>query len=225
MWATEKLAIQIIHDAHRVSRAMRPAVHVTSPETHCWRRRTGTTFGISRTGFWPLQPLCCPFVVPAWSCRSPVRPARSTSVSPCPEEGAFLLLVEPTKESAEARIGLDLFDGIEGVAQLIVGPCLVDEVLARVAGGHDFPPALAPGDDMVSARRHGPSAKHASLVHATVLVKLAEDSGPGSKRHHFSVCGLGSVDHAHRFPPEQERRRATNGQSRKHRGSFDPDKS
>ena len=59
----------------------------------------------------------------------PIRLAGSVSVPPSPEERSFLLLVKPAKELPKPRIGPDLFDRVELVAQFIVRPRFVDEVL------------------------------------------------------------------------------------------------
>ena len=58
-----------------------------------------------------------------------MRLARAVSVPPSPEERSFLLLVKPAKEPPKPRIGPDLFDCVELVAQFIMRPRFVDEVL------------------------------------------------------------------------------------------------
>ncbi len=63
-----------------------------------------------------------------------VRLIGSVSVTPGSEECSLLLLVEPAKELLEARIGLNLFDRVELVAQFVMRPRLVDEILAGMAG-------------------------------------------------------------------------------------------
>jgi hypothetical protein len=51
------------------------------------------------------------------------------SVAPRPEECSLLLLVKPAKELPKPRIGPDLLDRVKRVAQFIVRPRFVDEVL------------------------------------------------------------------------------------------------
>ena len=61
--------------------------------------------------------------------KSAVGLAGSVSVPPGPEERSFLLLVKPAKELPKPRIGPDLLDRAKRVAQFIVRPRFVDEVL------------------------------------------------------------------------------------------------
>jgi len=91
--------------------------------------------------------------------------AGSISVPPSPEEGSFLLLVKPTKELLEARIGFDLLNRVELVAQFIVRPRLVDEILARMAGRRDVPSSFAARHNMVPSRGHSPATECANFVH------------------------------------------------------------
>jgi hypothetical protein len=91
--------------------------------------------------------------------------AGSVSVSPSPEERFFLLLVKPAQELLEANICLNLLNRIERVAQFIVRPCFVDEILAGMAGRGNVPSAFAARHDMVSARRHLAVTKCASVIH------------------------------------------------------------
>ncbi len=58
-----------------------------------------------------------------------VRLIGPASVTPGSEECFLLLLVEPAKELLESRIVLNLFDRVEFVAQFVMRPRLVDEVL------------------------------------------------------------------------------------------------
>jgi hypothetical protein len=62
------------------------------------------------------------------------------------------LLAQPGKKSLELRIAQDLFDRVEGIAQFVMRPGLVNEILARLAGGCCFAPAFATRDHMVSPR-------------------------------------------------------------------------
>jgi hypothetical protein len=100
-----------------------------------------------------------------YSVRPRVRPARSIPVAMGPEESSFLLLVEPTEELLEARIGLNPFNRIELVAQFVVRPGLVDEVFAGMAGRGDVSSAFATRHNVVPSRRHLPVTKCADSVH------------------------------------------------------------
>jgi hypothetical protein len=73
--------------------------------------------------------------------------------------------VEPTEEFLESRIRQDFFNGVEVVAQFIVRPGLVDEILAAVACGRNLASALATRHDVMSACGNVPFAKDASFVH------------------------------------------------------------
>ena len=63
-----------------------------------------------------------------------------------------LLLAQPGKEPLKPRIGEDFFHCVDLVAKLIVGPGLVDEVFAGLAGGHRFLSSFAPRNDVVLPR-------------------------------------------------------------------------
>ena len=76
------------------------------------------------------------------------------SVTPGSEECSFLLLVEPAKELLEPRIVLNLFDRVEFVAQFVMRPRFMDEILARMAGGSDVASAFAARHNMVRSRKH-----------------------------------------------------------------------
>ena len=52
-----------------------------------------------------------------------------------------------------ARVGLDFFDGVKIVAELVMGPGFVDEIFAGAAGGRGVAAAFATRDDVVLARR------------------------------------------------------------------------
>ena len=67
------------------------------------------------------------------------------------EGGVGVLLLEPAQEFLVARVGLDFFDGVEVVAELVVGPGFVDEIFAGAAGGRGFASAFATGHDVVFA--------------------------------------------------------------------------
>ena len=67
-------------------------------------------------------------------------------------EGCFpVLFLEPAQEFLVARVGLDFFDGVEVVAELVVGPGFVDEIFAGAAGRRGFASAFATRDDVVFA--------------------------------------------------------------------------
>ena len=62
-----------------------------------------------------------------------------------------MLFLEPAQEFLVARVGLDFFDGVEIVAELIVGPGFVDEIFAGTAGRRGFASAFATRDYVVFA--------------------------------------------------------------------------
>src|SRR5215831_7317374 len=73
-----------------------------------------------------------------------VRLAGSGSVASGPKERSFLLFVKPTKKSLETRIRLDLLDRVERVAQFVMAPRFVEEILAGMTSGHNFSSSFAP---------------------------------------------------------------------------------
>ena len=99
----------------------------------------------------------------------------SEPVSPGPEEGGFLLLVKPAEEFLESRIGLDFLDRVERVPEFVVGPRLVDEILAGVAGWRRVPSALAARDHVVPSRGHPSLTKCASFGHTTDPILLQKN--------------------------------------------------
>ena len=74
-----------------------------------------------------------------------------------------LLLAQPSKEPLKPRIREDLFHRVDLVAELVVGPGLVDEVFTGLAGGHRFLSSLAPRNDMVLPRLDCPEAEGAFI--------------------------------------------------------------
>ena len=94
-----------------------------------------------------------------------IRLTSPVPVATSPENGSFLLLVKPAKELLEARVGLDLLDRIERVAQFIMRPGLMDEVLAGMAGWGDVPSAFAARHNVVPSGGHLPVTKCANFVH------------------------------------------------------------
>jgi hypothetical protein len=104
-------------------------------------------------------------MVPNQDLGLPVRLPRSVPVATSPEESSFLLFVQPTEEFLEARIGLNLFNRIELVAQFVVRPGLVDEVFAGMAGRSDVSSAFAARHNVVPSGGHLPVTKCANFVH------------------------------------------------------------
>ena len=86
--------------------------------------------------------------------KSPVRLAGSVPVAPGPEECSLLLPVKPTKELLEARIVLNLLDRVELVAQFVMRPRFMDEILARMAGRGDVASAFAARHNVMPSRGH-----------------------------------------------------------------------
>ena len=109
-----------------------------------------------------------------------VRLTGSASVAPGPEDGPFLLLVQPAQELLEARISLNLLDRVELVAQLVMRPGLVDEILAGMAGRSDVPPAFAARHNVVPSRGHLSVAECASFVHPVGAIFL--------QKHNYWHC-------------------------------------
>ena len=68
-----------------------------------------------------------------------------------PEVGGGLLFLEPLQKVLVAWVGLDFFDGVKIVAELVVGPGVMDEIFAGTAGGLGFASAFAAGDDVMRA--------------------------------------------------------------------------
>ncbi|HEY5912798.1 MAG TPA: hypothetical protein VJA21_19555 [Verrucomicrobiae bacterium] len=102
------------------------------------------------------------------------RLAGPASVTPGSEEGSLLLLVKPAKELLETRISLNLFDGVELVAQFVMRPRFVDEILAGMASRSDVSSAFAARHNMVPSGGHLPVTECACFVHTagpTVLLK------------------------------------------------------
>jgi hypothetical protein len=62
-----------------------------------------------------------------------------------------MLLVQPAEELLKPRIGQNGLDGVKRVAQFVVGPGFVDEILAGVTGRNDFGSAFAAWDHVVPA--------------------------------------------------------------------------
>jgi hypothetical protein len=106
---------------------------------------------------------------------SPIRKTVSVSVTPGSEERSFLLPVKPAKKPLETRIGLNLLDRIELVAQFVVRPGLVDEVFAGMAGWSDVPSAFAARHNVVPSRGHLPVTKCASFVHTVSPIFLQQN--------------------------------------------------
>jgi hypothetical protein len=74
----------------------------------------------------------------------------------------------------EARIGLNLFDRVVLVAQFIVRPRFVDEILAGMAGWSDVSTAFAARHNVVPSRGHLPVTKFANFVHTVSSIFLQE---------------------------------------------------
>jgi hypothetical protein len=87
----------------------------------------------------------------------------------------LLLPVKPTKEFLEAGIALNLLDRVELVAQFVMRPGFVDEILTGMAGRSDVSSAFAARDNVVPSGRHLPVTKCASFVHAVGPTFLTQD--------------------------------------------------
>ena len=105
---------------------------------------------------------------------SAVRLTSSVTVSPGPEEGAFLLFVKPAEEYLKSRIGLDSLDVVERIPQFVVGPRLVDEILTGMAGRSDVSSAFATRHNVVPSRGHLSITKSANFVHTVGPIFLEQ---------------------------------------------------
>jgi hypothetical protein len=99
----------------------------------------------------------------------------SASVTPGSEECPLLLLVKPAKKLLESRIVLNLLDRVEFVAQFVMRPRFVDEILAGIAGRGDVASAFAARHNMVPSRGHLSVTECASFVHTVGPKFLLED--------------------------------------------------
>ena len=104
--------------------------------------------------------------------KSAVGLAGPLPIASSPEERPFLLLVKPAQELLEPGIGLDLLDRVKRVAQFVMRPGLVDEILAGMAGRSDVPPAFAARHYVVPACRHLSLTKCANFGHKTGQIFL-----------------------------------------------------
>jgi hypothetical protein len=104
----------------------------------------------------------------------------SVSVAPRPEDPSLPLLVEPAKELLETRIVLDFLDRVEFVAQFVMRPRFVDEILAGMAGRSDVSSAFAARNNVVPSRGHLPLTEYASFVHTV---------GPKFLLKNIHTCG------------------------------------
>ena len=94
---------------------------------------------------------------------------RASSIAPGFKNCFRLLFVKPAEKFLKPVIRADFLHGVEVVAQFVMRPGLVDEVLATVARGRDLAPALAARHDMMPARGNVPLAKDTDFVHVTDL--------------------------------------------------------
>jgi hypothetical protein len=84
----------------------------------------------------------------------------------CVELGkTFLSAACKARKLLEPKIGLDLLDRVERVAQFVMRPRLVDEILAGMASRNDVTPTFAARHYVVPASRHLPITKSAKFVH------------------------------------------------------------
>ena len=88
------------------------------------------------------------------------------------EDRSRFLLVQPAQKFLETFIRANFFHRIEIIAQLIVRPGFVDEILAALAGRRDLASALATRHDMMPARGHLPQTKDARVIHGPGLFQV-----------------------------------------------------
>jgi hypothetical protein len=80
---------------------------------------------------------------------SPVGLTGPVAIASSPEERSRLLPVEPAKNFLESRIGLDLLDFVEHVAQFVMCPRFVNKTLTRMTRRSDVAPAFAARHNVV----------------------------------------------------------------------------
>ena len=95
------------------------------------------------------------------------RPPSSTTLAS--ENRGFLLLIQPLEKFLETGVGQNGFHRVERVAKFVVTPGLVNEILARVARRHNFGPAFAARNHMMSTRRYFSFIEQARLGHKSSL--------------------------------------------------------
>jgi len=100
---------------------------------------------------------------------APERKLAVTAANSCPtalraEHRGFVLLAEPLQELLKTSIRQDYFHSIECVTQFVMTPGLVDEILARVAGGYDFSASLAARNHVMAACGHLQFAENAYRI-------------------------------------------------------------
>ena len=71
--------------------------------------------------------------------------------------------MEPLEEFPNTAVGQYAFNGVESVAQFVVAPGFVDEILAGMACGNHLGAPFAPRDDMMSTRGDLTLAENAPL--------------------------------------------------------------
>jgi len=77
------------------------------------------------------------------------------------ENRGAVLLVQPLQEFLESAVSEDDFNRIERVAKFIMAPGFVDEILAGMAGWHDFRSALAAWHNVMTACGYGSLTEYA----------------------------------------------------------------
>ena len=126
-----------------------------------------------------------------------VRLTGSVSVASSPEERSFLLVVKPSKELLEARLGFNLLDRIKVVSKLVMTPSLVDKILAGMARWDDLGSALAARHHVMSPRRDLTFTERARFGHRIFIGSIAnhtniENGGrSGNRTHGRSSLQLG----------------------------------
>ena len=70
------------------------------------------------------------------------------------ENRGAVLLVQPLEKFLETRVRQDGFHVVVSVPKFIVTPGFVDEILARMARGHDLRSALAARNNVMSPGWH-----------------------------------------------------------------------
>jgi hypothetical protein len=94
-----------------------------------------------------------------------ILPTRPFTIPSRAKKRTLVLLVKPSQEFLETLIGKDFLHRVEGVAQFVVAPRLVNEILARVARRHDLLATFATRHHMMPSRGHLALAEYAAFRH------------------------------------------------------------
>ena len=117
------------------------------------------------------------------------RPPSPTALAA--ENSRVLLPMQPLEEFLKTGISHNRFHRVERVAEFIVTPGLVDEILTGMAGGDNLGSALAARHHVMSPRRDLPFTERARIGHRIFIGSIAnhsnvENGGRSGNRTHDS---------------------------------------